>query len=221
MLAQTILCTMNCSNSPFHDARPKTDRRDRLSGKVDFLPGTRGSVMLDHQSPKHRSHRCRHGSQPTGYSWIGDERKRAEIARNPCKNQSRSVGLRDSKSLDLSPARGLSALMMQRGKGILMYSASERSTMPANKPRGRPSKFQQKLADGICQRLTQGEPYVKICQDTHMPNFSTICRWEQSNPDFGRQAQVALEHGTHFLADDRWAQPSRSETYPPRWPLSF
>ncbi|MDT8321997.1 MAG: hypothetical protein RQ826_15875, partial [Xanthomonadales bacterium] len=50
--------------------------------------------------------------------------------------------------------------------------------------------------------LAQGEPYVKICEDAHMPDFSTIWRWEQSNPDFGRQAQVALEHGTHFLAHD-------------------
>ena len=83
-----------------------------------------------------------------------------------------------------------------------MHSIQESSAMPVKRPRGRPSKFQQKLADEICQRLAQGEPYVKICQDAHMPDFSTIWRWEQSNPDFGRQAEVALEHGSHFLAHD-------------------
>lgn len=35
-----------------------------------------------------------------------------------------------------------------------------------------------------------------------MPSFFTIRRWEQSNPAFRRQAQIALEHGTHFIAHD-------------------
>ena len=71
-----------------------------------------------------------------------------------------------------------------------------------NRRTGRPSKFTEKLAEEICRRLAEGEPFVKICRDDHMPNFSTIWRWEQAHPQFKAQVQMALEHGTHYLAHD-------------------
>ena len=67
---------------------------------------------------------------------------------------------------------------------------------------GRPSKYSPKLADEICRRLSEGEPFVSICGDAHMPDFSTIWRWERSNPEFQDLCARALEHGSHFLAHD-------------------
>ena len=71
------------------------------------------------------------------------------------------------------------------------------------KPRiGRPTKYSEQLSDEICRRLAEGEPFAKICRDEHLPNFSTIWRWERANPEFKAQTQMALEHGTHYLASD-------------------
>ena len=72
----------------------------------------------------------------------------------------------------------------------------------ANGLAGRPTKYTQKLADEICTRLAEGEPFVKICRDDHMPAFSTLWRWERAHPEFKAQTQMALEHGTHYLASD-------------------
>ena len=74
--------------------------------------------------------------------------------------------------------------------------------MPTKKPPGRPTKYSQKLAEEICRRLAEGEPFVSICAEKHMPNFSTIWRWEQSNPEFREMSARALEHGSHYLAHD-------------------
>ncbi len=67
---------------------------------------------------------------------------------------------------------------------------------------GRPTKFNRALADEISRRLAEGEPYVKICADHHMPNFSTLWRWERNHAEFRDQTRMALQHGTHFLAHD-------------------
>ena len=67
---------------------------------------------------------------------------------------------------------------------------------------GRPTKYSDQLSDEICRRLAEGEPFVKICRDDHMPAFSTLWRWERAHPEFKAQTQTALEHGTHYLASD-------------------
>ena len=67
---------------------------------------------------------------------------------------------------------------------------------------GRPSKYSPALADEICRRLAEGESFARICRDEDMPDFSTIWRWERAHPEFAEQTQMALQHGTHFIAHD-------------------
>lgn len=43
--------------------------------------------------------------------------------------------------------------------------------------RGRPSKFNQKVADLICERLSEGESLRAICKDEGMPKISTVLAW--------------------------------------------
>ena len=74
--------------------------------------------------------------------------------------------------------------------------------MATKKRPGRPTKYNQKLAEEICRRLAEGEPFVSICAEKRMPDFSTIWRWEQSNPEFCDLCARALEHGSHYLAHD-------------------
>ena len=67
---------------------------------------------------------------------------------------------------------------------------------------GRPSMYSEELAEAICERLAQGEPMARICDDEDMPAFRTVLKWEANNPEFGRLSSRAREMGTHYMADD-------------------
>lgn len=69
-------------------------------------------------------------------------------------------------------------------------------------PMGRPPLFNQALADRVCERLLNGEPLARICADPDMPNYSTVWRWENENPDFRQQSARARINGTNYMADD-------------------
>jgi len=67
--------------------------------------------------------------------------------------------------------------------------------------KGRPSKFNQELADEICHRLSLGQTMASICNDSHMPDYGTLWRWTRENGDFQEESARARETGTHALAD--------------------
>lgn len=67
--------------------------------------------------------------------------------------------------------------------------------------KGRPSKFNQELADEICHRLSLGQTMASICNDSHMPDYGTLWRWTRENGDFQDESTRARETGTHALAD--------------------
>jgi len=67
---------------------------------------------------------------------------------------------------------------------------------------GRPSLKTPEMVEEIASRLAKGEPLARICDDDHMPDFSTVWRWEENDPDFRNISTRARLHGTHYLADD-------------------
>jgi hypothetical protein len=81
--------------------------------------------------------------------------------------------------------------------------AGSQKPKKADKPKvGRPSAYNLKLAETICERLVRGEPLARICDDEGMPAYSTVRRWEMENPEFQALSARAKADGTHFLADD-------------------
>lgn len=67
--------------------------------------------------------------------------------------------------------------------------------------RGRPSKFTQKIADEICERLASGESLRAICEDEHMPVESAVRKWALDDYQ-GFYAQYAKARQAQAL---RWA----------------
>lgn len=49
---------------------------------------------------------------------------------------------------------------------------------------GRPSKFTQKIADLICERIAAGETLAAICKDADMPETVTVWRWREAHESF-------------------------------------
>lgn len=69
-------------------------------------------------------------------------------------------------------------------------------------PAGRPSKYTEKLAAEICERLIEGESLRRICRDSGMPTASTVCKWLVEKPDFSEQYAKARDAQAETLADE-------------------
>ena len=69
------------------------------------------------------------------------------------------------------------------------------------KPRGRPSKYTDDLAQEICARLSKGEPLAQICRDEGMPAVSTVSDWKEAHPSFSVGFARAREEGFDVIAE--------------------
>ncbi|MDH0276415.1 MULTISPECIES: terminase small subunit protein [unclassified Stenotrophomonas] len=66
----------------------------------------------------------------------------------------------------------------------------------------RPSKYSQKLAEQICERLADGESLRTICSGNGMPKRSTVFRWLTENQAFRDQYAHAREAQADAYAED-------------------
>ncbi len=71
-----------------------------------------------------------------------------------------------------------------------------------NNPTGRPVEFTEAIADEVCLRLTEGEPLVRICKSSHLPDVSTIYRWLIRFPLFCEMYTRAREEQADTNADE-------------------
>lgn len=84
-----------------------------------------------------------------------------------------------------------------------------RSKVPANDPQrgvtlprlGRPSTFDQDIADEICRRIAMGEPAVRICESKGMPTYSRFLSWRMRNPSFEQAYARARSDAADTFAD--------------------
>ena len=67
---------------------------------------------------------------------------------------------------------------------------------------GRPVEYKESIADEVCLRLTEGEPLVRICKSSHLPDVSTIYRWLIRFPLFCEMYTRAREEQADTNADE-------------------
>lgn len=67
---------------------------------------------------------------------------------------------------------------------------------------GKPTAYDQKLADKICERLADGESLRAICRDDDMPTKAAVFRWLEGVQGFADQYARARETQADSLADD-------------------
>lgn len=70
------------------------------------------------------------------------------------------------------------------------------------KKRGRPSTFDQAIADEICSRMAEGEPLREICRDDRMPPWRTVYEWQAAHPEFLARIAHAREMGEEAIFQD-------------------
>ncbi len=61
---------------------------------------------------------------------------------------------------------------------------------------------QQRQFNKLCERIAKGESKVDICQDAHMPGFSTVTAWLKGDETGDLQAAYALAREDQA---DHWA----------------
>ena len=70
------------------------------------------------------------------------------------------------------------------------------------KKRGRPSTYNQAIADEICERLAAGESLRSICRDEHMPPDQTVRNWVvYDESGFAVQYTRARDTGLDVMAE--------------------
>jgi len=67
---------------------------------------------------------------------------------------------------------------------------------------GRPSEFDQEIANEICDRIAAGESVRKICKSDGMPAQSTIYKWLNDIDGFSEQYARARESQAEMYAED-------------------
>lgn len=68
--------------------------------------------------------------------------------------------------------------------------------------RGRPSTFNEEIANEICERMGNGEPLAQICRDEHMPALRTVYGWQESHETFSASIARARDAGYDHIAAD-------------------
>ncbi len=64
-----------------------------------------------------------------------------------------------------------------------------------------PKKFNKKIKNDICNKLSNGESLIKICQIEHMPSYSTVFNWLLEDKEFNEQYRTAREIQADFYVD--------------------
>jgi hypothetical protein len=69
-------------------------------------------------------------------------------------------------------------------------------------PAGRPTDFNDGVAEAILDKLAEGIPMKVICKGDDMPSYMSVLRWQRKFPEFGDLVARAKVDGTHALADE-------------------
>lgn len=72
----------------------------------------------------------------------------------------------------------------------------------ATKKIGRPTKFNQKLANRICAQLAEGISLRTVCLAEDMPNKSTVFNWFRTNKMFLDQYARAKEESADAMSEE-------------------
>lgn len=70
--------------------------------------------------------------------------------------------------------------------------------------RGRPTKYNKKLANKICQRICNGESLKRICEDDDMPTRRLVHYWllEEDKKDFLHNYETAVNIRAENMFDE-------------------
>jgi hypothetical protein len=66
---------------------------------------------------------------------------------------------------------------------------------------GRPAIFSEQLAQAVLWQIASGATLRSLKHDANGVNATTVLRWSQERPEFGRQLALARELAAHQIAE--------------------
>lgn len=66
----------------------------------------------------------------------------------------------------------------------------------------RPSSYTVEQADSICEHIASGKSLVSWCREDGRPNYTTVMRWIQQQPEFRNKYAGAREAQADYLAEE-------------------
>lgn len=66
---------------------------------------------------------------------------------------------------------------------------------------GRPTDYTQELGDELCEMISLGSNFNKICKIEGVPSHETIYRWLRTIPEFRENYDIAREERAHSRFD--------------------
>lgn len=67
---------------------------------------------------------------------------------------------------------------------------------------GRPSKYNDEMAEKICELIASGMSLRTVCSQDGMPSAVTVCKWLSENEEFSKQYARAREDQAASFADE-------------------
>ena len=80
--------------------------------------------------------------------------------------------------------------------------SSKKPPTKTPKKNGRPTKYSDKLADRICQKIAEGYSARSICKEKDMVSMQTLFRWLRENDKFREQYVRACEERSYAQAEE-------------------
>ena len=80
--------------------------------------------------------------------------------------------------------------------------SSKKPPTKTPKKNGRPTKYSDKLADRICQKIAEGYSVRSICKEKDMVSMQTLFRWLRENDKFREQYAHACEERSYAQAEN-------------------
>lgn len=66
---------------------------------------------------------------------------------------------------------------------------------------GQPTIRTREVVEEILDRISCGEALLNICQDAHLPGYSTFNRWQREDAELLRQVDIAYEFHARTMDD--------------------
>ena len=81
----------------------------------------------------------------------------------------------------------------KKAPGKTVTKSKTQVTPKAPAKMGRPSNYNEKLAEEFCRRIAMGRSMRSVCDDPDMPGSTTIVEWKLDNADFASRYARAME----------------------------
>lgn len=102
----------------------------------------------------------------------------------------------------MAPARKIAKKRKRGPKRVERSNSQPSQAERINAELPRPTRYTDKLATAICERLGNGETATAICRDKTMPTWATLKRWERENEDFAKAYEIARRQCVEYHTDE-------------------